>query len=102
MADALPSRPEDPPGSCIPFIGPWVRFYRKRAGLSQERLAGLAGVSFATINVIEGGKRVPTTDTLWKIGLALGLDIVDFFRTVGPPSDASPPDLSNYALPPPP
>lgn len=50
-----------------------IKEIRKSAGVSQEALAKLSGVSRATISNIENDKKtVTTTRTLEKIATALG------------------------------
>jgi transcriptional regulator with XRE-family HTH domain len=48
-----------------------ISFYRRRARLSERRLAELAGVSRSLIRLLEQGKtQNPTLDTLRRIALA--------------------------------
>lgn len=52
-----------------------LRRYRKRAGLSQEALAGDAGVSVESIGALERGvRRAPHRDTVGALAIVLGLD----------------------------
>jgi len=44
---------------------------RKALGLTQQQLAGLAGVSMSTLSEIEGGKRVPLVTTYNALDRAL-------------------------------
>ena len=44
---------------------------RKKAGLTQQQLASLAGCSLSTLSEIEGGKRVPLVTTYNAINAAL-------------------------------
>jgi DNA-binding XRE family transcriptional regulator len=62
------------PGSDEPF-GVLLRRLRAAAGLTQEALAERAGLSLRGISDLErGARRVPHTDTLRRLGIALGLD----------------------------
>jgi transcriptional regulator with XRE-family HTH domain len=56
------------------MFGATVREYRRRAGLSQEELAGKAGVGSKTIGNIEAGRTVPRLSTVRLLAAALGLD----------------------------
>jgi transcriptional regulator with XRE-family HTH domain len=48
---------------------------RRRAGLSQEKLAPLAGLHRTEIGMLERGERTPRIDTVAKIAAGLSLDI---------------------------
>ena len=53
-----------------------IRELRKRKGLSQEKLARLANVSFITIVKIESGEsKHPTIQTMVGIAKALGISL---------------------------
>ena len=53
-----------------------IRHYRKRLGLSQDKLSKLAGVAYNTIVKIESGENSnPTIETLTKIAEALKINI---------------------------
>ena len=49
-----------------------LKFYRKRAGLSQSALARKAGLGVSTIRQIEYGYYLPPRQTIEKIAGALG------------------------------
>ena len=55
-------------------IGRYLRDARKKLGVSQAALAGLAGTSHVPINQIEQGKPI-RLETLIRICDALGLEI---------------------------
>jgi tetratricopeptide (TPR) repeat protein/DNA-binding XRE family transcriptional regulator len=55
-------------------FGEQVRMHRLRRGLSQEDLAGKAGVDPKTIRSIEAGRRTPRPSTVRQLADALGLD----------------------------
>lgn len=69
---------------------------RKERGLSQLRLAHLAGVSQSNISEIEAGKIIPRVPTLRRLAAALGvqlsvlIDSIDFSdeTTTGAPPEA--------------
>lgn len=50
-----------------------LRREREGAGLSVSELARRAGVSKATVSQLEGGSGNPSVETLWAIGVALGV-----------------------------
>ena len=55
-----------------------VRKARKKAGLSQDKLAREAGVAYNTVVKIESGENPnPTIDTLKKIARALNVGVGD-------------------------
>ena len=60
-------------------LGPRLQSLRSRLGLSQRRLAKLAGVSNATISLIEHGRTDPSTGLLKRILDALDVSFAEFF-----------------------
>jgi transcriptional regulator with XRE-family HTH domain len=52
-----------------------VRRRRQGAGLSQERLAELAGLERAYVSALEHGRRNPTLLTQQRLAAALGLEL---------------------------
>lgn len=56
-----------------------LRERRESAGLTQERLAALAGVSRQTINSIEAGRYVPSLELALKLGRVFGCRVEDLF-----------------------
>lgn len=64
----------------IHLVGEQLRFIREEKGLSQERLAELAGMTHAQISRIETGKDNPTLNTLEKIIGALEISPLEFFH----------------------
>jgi len=62
-------------------IGKNIRHYRKKLGLSQDKLSKLAEVAYNTVVKIESGENPnPTIDTLTKIAKALGVSIDDLIK----------------------
>jgi transcriptional regulator with XRE-family HTH domain len=62
------------------LIGENIRAYRKKAGLSQEKLAEKAGLHPVYISQVECACRAITIDSLLKVTKALGIrlrDVVD-------------------------
>lgn len=54
-------------------FGDKVRKYRMKKGFSQEELANKAGLHRTQIALIEGGKRCPRLDTVYKLAAAMGV-----------------------------
>ncbi len=65
-----------------------MKFYRKRAGLTQEKLAEAIGMSTAYIGDMEARERFPSAETIDKIAFALGVVPAILFS-----SDASPDNI---------
>jgi transcriptional regulator with XRE-family HTH domain len=60
-----------------------LRRERERTGLSQGELARKAGLAKSTLSQLEAGNGNPSVETLWALGVALG---VPFSRLVEPPA----------------
>ena len=60
-------------------VGNRIRYLRKQRGISQERLALIAGIDRTYLAGIESGKRNATIISLEKIINALGVSMKDFF-----------------------
>jgi predicted transcriptional regulator/DNA-binding XRE family transcriptional regulator len=59
-------------------MGTRVRSLRRRAGISQIKLAGLLGVSPSYLNLIEYNKRRLPADLMFKLAAALKVDLREF------------------------
>jgi len=58
-----------------------IKRYRKKRGLSQDKLSRLADISHTTIIKIEsGGIQSPTIDTVQKIAKALEVSVDDLIK----------------------
>jgi len=65
----------------IPLIGENVKKFRKKIGISQDKLSKLANVSHNTIVKIESGKiKNPTIKTAQKIAKALGISLGELLK----------------------
>jgi transcriptional regulator with XRE-family HTH domain len=53
-------------------IGSVLRAKRKKLGVSQEKIAEIAGVDRTYVSILERGLKSPTVETLEKICAALG------------------------------
>ncbi|WP_245736675.1 helix-turn-helix domain-containing protein [Micromonospora pattaloongensis] len=67
--------------SPLPTIAAALRRERERAGLSLTELARRAGIAKSTLSQLESGAGNPSVETLWSLGVALG---VPFSRLVEP------------------
>lgn len=59
------------------LVGKVVADFRKRKGLSQEVLSGLADIGRTHLSAIERGERKPTLETLYRIACALDVNMSD-------------------------
>jgi transcriptional regulator with XRE-family HTH domain len=64
-------------------VGLQLKSLRTRHGLSQRQLALRAGVSNATVSLIENGRTDPSLGLLKRILDALGVSFAEFFSTPG-------------------
>ncbi len=58
-------------------IGSSILRLRDKNRYTLENLAGFSGVDYSTINLIENGRRTPTSYTLYKLLYALGVDFTE-------------------------
>lgn len=63
-------------------LGDNIRAQRKRAGLSQEKLAEKAELHPVYVSAVERGVKTISVDALWRIAQAVGADIRDLFEGV--------------------
>ena len=54
-------------------VGETVAYFRKKNGMSQEVLSGLADIGRSHLSAIERGERKPTLETLYRIANALNI-----------------------------
>jgi transcriptional regulator with XRE-family HTH domain len=73
------------PPALITLIAASIRRERERAGLSLTELARRAGIAKSTLSQLESGVGNPSVETLWALGVALG---VPFSRLVDLPRPA--------------
>ncbi len=62
-------------------LGQRLKTLRARRGLSQRKLAQIAGVSNATVSLIEHGRTDPSMGLLRKILDSLGVSFAEFFAS---------------------
>ncbi len=72
----------DTAADVVAVIAASLRSERARAGLSLTELARRAGLAKSTLSQLESGTGNPSVETLWALGVALG---VPFARLVDPP-----------------
>lgn len=64
------------------ITGRIIREMRKRKGLTQEVLSGLAAISRSHMAEIESGRTNANVETLWRIAEALSIRLSDLIRMV--------------------
>ncbi|MEV6171272.1 XRE family transcriptional regulator [Streptomyces sp. NPDC051954] len=69
----------------LTWIAASLRRERARTGLSLSELAKRAGIAKSTLSQLEAGSGNPSVETLWALGVALG---VPFSALVEPPTPA--------------
>lgn len=55
------------------IVGQVINEYRRKKGVSQEVLSGLADIGRTHLSAIERGERKPTLETLYRICSAMGI-----------------------------
>ena len=63
-------------------FGEILRTKRKEQKLSQEELAGRAGIAMRYVSLLECNKRQPTITTLYALSRALGISMTDFVSEI--------------------
>jgi transcriptional regulator with XRE-family HTH domain len=81
QAGPTPPSPATAP-ELITVIAASIRRERDRSGLTLTELARRAGLAKSTLSQLESGSGNPSVETLWALGVALG---VPFSRLVDPP-----------------
>lgn len=61
-------------------LGNRIKKLRVKAKLSQEKLASMAKIDLTSVNEIESGNRNPSVKTLYKISLALEVELKSLFE----------------------
>ena len=72
----------DPHAETVNRVIQALRDERKKKGLSQERLATMAGLSRTGVRHVESGQFRPTLYTMLKLAEALDLDFPGLLRKV--------------------
>ena len=55
------------------IVGKTLADFRKKKGISQEVLSGLADIGRTHLSAIERGERKPTLETLYRLCVAMGV-----------------------------
>lgn len=63
-------------------VGEVISDYRKKKGISQEVLSGLADIGRTHLSAIERGERKPTLETLYRICNALDVKMSDVVKEI--------------------
>ena len=63
-------------------FGKVLRAKRKALGLSQEELAGRAGIAMRYVSLLECNNRQPTISTLYLLAQALEMSLGDFMSEI--------------------
>ena len=63
-------------------VGKVIAEMRKKKGISQEVLSGLAVIGRTHLSAIERGEIKPTLETLYRISLALNMKMSDIVREI--------------------
>ncbi len=64
------------------IVGDVIKNKRKRKGVSQEALSGLADIGRTHLSAIERGERKPTLETLYRISCALDIKMSDIIKEI--------------------
>jgi transcriptional regulator with XRE-family HTH domain len=64
------------------LIGDAIRAYRKKAGLTQEKLAEAVELNPKYIGEIERGEKIISIEALLRVAKAVKIPIRDFFRGI--------------------
>ena len=64
------------------IVGKVIYDFRKRKGVSQEVLSGLADIGRTHLSAIERGDRKPTLETLYRIACALDVNMSDIIKEI--------------------
>ena len=63
-------------------VGKTIQGLRRKKGLTQERLSGLAALDRTHYSKIERGLRSPTLDTIFKIAFALDMEPHELIQVI--------------------
>lgn len=64
------------------IVGNVIAEFRKKKGVSQEVLSGLADIGRTHLSAIERGERKPTLETLYRISTALDANMSDIVKEI--------------------
>lgn len=64
------------------IVGEVIAEFRKKKGISQEVLSGLADIGRTHLSAIERGERKPTLETLYRIACAMDVKMSDIVSEI--------------------
>lgn len=64
------------------IVGEVIAEFRKKKGISQEVLSGLADIGRTHLSAIERGERKPTLETLYRIACAMDVKMSDIVAEI--------------------
>lgn len=64
------------------LVGETISEIRKRKGISQDVLSGLAGIGRTHLSAIERGERKPTLETLYRISIAFDMKMSEIISEI--------------------
>ena len=64
------------------IVGEAIYFCRRQKRMSQEVLSGLADLGRTHLSAIERGERKPTLETLYRISIALNMNMSDIVKEI--------------------
>lgn len=64
------------------ITGKIIRELRRRKGLTQDVLSGLAGIARSHLAMIESGEKNANVDTLWRIANAMDMNLSEVIAMV--------------------
>ncbi|MBD5083346.1 MAG: helix-turn-helix transcriptional regulator [Clostridiales bacterium] len=64
------------------IVGEVIADFRKKKGVSQEVLSGLADIGRTHLSAIERGERKPTLETLYRISTAMDIKMSDIILEI--------------------
>lgn len=64
------------------IVGEVIAEFRRKKGISQEVISGLADIGRTHLSAIERGERKPTLETLYRIANALGVKMSDIVISI--------------------
>ncbi len=59
------------------LVGEVIAEFRRKKGISQEVLSGLADIGRTHLSAIERGERKPTLETFYRIAAAMGVSMTE-------------------------
>ncbi len=64
------------------IVGKVIADFRKKKGISQEVISGLAVIGRTHLSAIERGERKPTLETLYRLSNALDVKMSDIVKEI--------------------